>query len=220
MKSVHRFIRRHLEPADLLAEMIFGLVMALGVTAALRIGTTDLDNRELLFAVGGCNLAWGIVDGVVLVLMRMFERGRISRVVREARAAPTDDRAYEIIEAEISDDLREVMDGEDRRKLRELTLPLLRRVVPKPARMKRGDLMHGISAGLVVVLPTLPVIAPYVVFARPVLAVRVSSLVALTLLFLLGVRWGQLVGARPLRIGAALTALGIVLVAITFALGG
>ena len=79
MKAVHRFIRRHLSPADLLAEMIFGLVMALGVTGAVRIGTTDLDNRELLISVGGCNLAWGIVDGVVLVLMRMFERGRLAR---------------------------------------------------------------------------------------------------------------------------------------------
>jgi hypothetical protein len=45
-------------------------------------------------------------------------------------------------------------------------------------------------------------------------------LVALMLLFLLGVRWGQLVGERPLRIATGLTALGIALVLITIALGG
>ena len=57
-------------------------------------------------SVVGCNLAWGIVDGVVLVLMRIFERGRIYRVMREARAAADDDRAYEIVERELSPDSR------------------------------------------------------------------------------------------------------------------
>jgi VIT1/CCC1 family predicted Fe2+/Mn2+ transporter len=220
MRVVHRFIRQHLEAGDLLAEMIFGLVMALGVTGAIRVGTTDLDNRELLISVTGCNLAWGIVDGVVLVLMRLFERGRIARVVRDARAARDDDAAFALVEAELSEEIREMLDAAERERLRSLALPLLERARPKPVRMKRGDLLHGIAAGLVVVLPTFPVVAPYLVFSEPLTAVRVSYAVALTLLFLLGVRWGALVGARPLRIGAALVALGIALVVITISLGG
>jgi hypothetical protein len=220
VKSVHRFIRAHLNPADLMAEMIFGLVMALGVTGAVRIGTTDLSNRELLASVGGCNLAWGIVDGVVVVLMRMFERGRVWRIVQNARAATDDENAFAIIEAEISEEVREIMTADERRKLRELTLPLLARAQPKTATMEKGDLLEGIAAGLVVIVPTVPVVAPYLVFAEPIVAVRVSALIAVALLFLLGVRWGQMVGGRPLRIGAALTALGLALVAVTISLGG
>src|SRR6187200_1669187 len=101
MRALRRFVDVHVEPADRLAEMIFGLVMALGVTGAIRLGTHDLDNRELFVSVLGCNLAWGIVDGVVLVLMRLFERGRIARIVGHARAASDEDAAVEAIAKEI-----------------------------------------------------------------------------------------------------------------------
>ena len=43
---------------------------------------------------------------------------------------------------------------------------------------------------------------------------------ALVLLFLIGHKWGQMVGGRPWRIGGSLVLLGIVLVVITTMLGG
>src|SRR4029079_3876603 len=101
MRGVHRFIQENIGPADRMAEMLFGLVMALGVTGAIRIGAGELTNRELSGSVFGCNLAGGIVDGVVLVLMRLFERGRVARIVRDARAASDEERAYGIIEREL-----------------------------------------------------------------------------------------------------------------------
>ena len=42
MSRIHRFISEHVEPADRLCEMVFGLVMALGVTGAIRLGATHL----------------------------------------------------------------------------------------------------------------------------------------------------------------------------------
>ncbi|MGD9764852.1 MAG: hypothetical protein AB7V27_14150 [Candidatus Binatia bacterium] len=54
----------------------------------------------------------------------------------------------------------------------------------------------------------------------PNLAVRLSNAIALTLLFFLGARWGQIVGGNSLRIATGLTLLGVVLVLITIALGG
>jgi hypothetical protein len=52
------------------------------------------------------------------------------------------------------------------------------------------------------------------------LGVEDADNLALTLVFLLGMRWGQLVGGRSLRIASGLTALGVVLVLITIVLGG
>jgi hypothetical protein len=54
---------------------------------------------------------------------------------------------------------------------------------------------------------------------NPNLAVRVSNVVALSLLFLLGARWGRMVGGSSLRIATGLTQIGGVLVVITIALG-
>jgi VIT1/CCC1 family predicted Fe2+/Mn2+ transporter len=220
MRSVHRFVNRHVNKADTMAEMIFGLVMALGVTAAIRLGTDDLSRRELFVSVTGCNVAWGIVDGVVLVLMRLFERGRVSRVVRNARAAPDDERAFAIMEEELAPEVVELMNPDERERMKTLALGLLARARPKPVRMERGDFMHGIAAGLLVILPTIPVVLPYLVFRDVLTAVRVSYGVALVLLFLIGWRWAQIVGGRPWRIGGSLILLGIVLVGITTALGG
>jgi len=52
------------------------------------------------------------------------------------------------------------------------------------------------------------------------LAVRLSNLTALVLLFGLGCWWGGVVGASLFRVGAGVTLVGLILVFITIALGG
>ena len=69
------FIERYLDPATRLGEILFGLVMALGFTGAVRLGYEEADNRALFVGIFGCNLAWAIVDGVMYVLTALFERG-------------------------------------------------------------------------------------------------------------------------------------------------
>ncbi len=71
-----------------------------------------------------------------------------------------------------------------------------------------------------IVLATFPIVAPYLVVSDPNLAVRLSHLIALSLLFLLGAWWGRVVGGRSIRIAAGLTLVGVALVLITIALGG
>ena len=73
----------------------------LGVTGAIRLGADELTNRTLLVSVFGCNAAWGIVDGVVLVLTRVFERGRLKRLAREAHGV-SDDEAFALVEGEFA----------------------------------------------------------------------------------------------------------------------
>jgi VIT1/CCC1 family predicted Fe2+/Mn2+ transporter len=152
--------------------------------------------------------------------MRLFDRGHVARLVRDARAAPDPDQAYRIIEHELAPDVVDEMTPDEREKIKSVTLGVLRRIKPKEPRMERGDLLHGIAAGLLVLLPTIPVVLPYVLFDDVITAVRTSSVIALVLVFLVGWRWGQLVGVRPWRIGGGLTLLGIILVAITIGLGG
>jgi len=220
MRALRRFVDDHVEPVDRLAEMIFGLVMALGVTGAIRLGGPHLDSRELFASVLGCNLAWGIVDGVVIVLTRVFERGRIARIVRNARAAADEDTAVAAIANEFDPEVTGMMTPDERTQFRGLVLSMLGHADPKPTGLQRGDLIRGAAAGLLVILPTLPVVLPYLFLSTPLTAVRVSSAVALVLLFLIGVRWGRIVGARGWRIGGSLALLGIALVAMTIALGG
>src|SRR5436305_11043806 len=83
------FIQRHLDPSTRLGEAMFGLIMALGITGAVRISSAESTNRELFVAILGCNLAWGVVDGVMFALLALFERARKYRIVKEALNSPS-----------------------------------------------------------------------------------------------------------------------------------
>jgi VIT1/CCC1 family predicted Fe2+/Mn2+ transporter len=91
---------------------------------------------------------------------------------------------------------------------------------PKTAGIERDDLLGGVAVALVIMLATLPVVAPYVLISNTTRAVRVSEAIAVGLLFLLGHRWGKIVGSNPWGLGAALTLIGGLLVGVTVLLGG
>jgi VIT1/CCC1 family predicted Fe2+/Mn2+ transporter len=160
------------------------------------------------------------VDGVMYVLAELFERGRTARLTRDVLAATTEDAALRQIAAELDGPLLALTTPREREQLHRWTLEVIRQHPLEPARVQRGDLLGGVAVALIIVLATLPVVMPFLVVSDPELAVRLSNLIALTLLFLLGARWAQLVGARPFPLATGLTLLGVVLVLITIALGG
>jgi len=214
------FIRRHLDPAARLGEALFGLVMALGFTGAVRLGEEEANNRALFIGILGCNLAWAIVDGVMYVLTALVERGRKLRLVREVLSAPTDEAALQQIGRELDGPLMTLTTPQERLQLHGWVLEILRRGGSEEARVERQDLLGGLAASLLVLLATFPVVVPFLVIPDPNLATRISNLIGLVLLFLLGVRWGQIVGGRSIRIATGLTLVGVVLVLITIVLGG
>ncbi|NJN52420.1 MAG: VIT family protein, partial [Gammaproteobacteria bacterium] len=93
------FINRTLAPADRLGEILFGLIMALGFTGAVRLGLEEADNRTLFVSILGCNAAWGVVDGVMYVLVQLFERGRRFRLARTIQRTG-DEEATALVAAE------------------------------------------------------------------------------------------------------------------------
>jgi VIT1/CCC1 family predicted Fe2+/Mn2+ transporter len=214
------FIQRHLEPADILGEALFGLIMALGFTAAVRLGQAEADNRALFISILGCNLAWAIVDGVTYVLGAHFERGRLARMARDVLATPPEADATRQINDELASRLGVLASVEQRNQVAQWALENLRRNPPEAPRLQRGDVLAGVAIALLILLATLPVVVPYLVAPDAFLAVRLSNLIALTELFLLGIWWGRVVGQRPLAIAATLTLIGVALVLMAIALGG
>lgn len=217
---MRKFLHHHLDPADRLGEVLFGLIMALGFTGAVRLGREEADNLALFVGIFGCNLAWAIVDGVMYVLTQLFERGRQIRAAREALDAPNEQAALQKINDELGGPLLAMITPQEREHVLRRVLELLRTTTPEQPRVQRKDLLGGLAVGLIIVLATLPVVIPFLAFRDPNVAVRLSNLVALTELFVLGIWWGKMVGGSSLRIASGLTLVGLVLVLITIALGG
>ena len=82
------------------------------------------------------------------------------------------------------------------------------------------DWAGAVAVFMVVVLSTFPLVVPFIVMSDPERAIRTSNLVAIAMLFGCGMQLGHYARWRPWRTGAAVAAVGVVLVAITIALGG
>ena len=71
-------LHRHIDPATSLGELLFGLIMTLTFTLAAGVIMQEEGRegaRELLIAVLGCNIAWGIIDAALYLSSNLLERG-------------------------------------------------------------------------------------------------------------------------------------------------
>ena len=89
---------RVLEPGERIAEILFGLIMALTVTGATSVVTADrFQIRTMLIAALGCNVAWGIIDAGMYLMARLAERGSDALLLREVRETADRESAHRII---------------------------------------------------------------------------------------------------------------------------
>src|SRR4029453_4320276 len=66
-----------LRPIDRVSEVLFGLIMVLTFTGSLSIAEAGRDDvRTMLIGALGCNLAWGIIEGVFYLMGFRAEKGR------------------------------------------------------------------------------------------------------------------------------------------------
>jgi hypothetical protein len=86
--------KRILDPLDRSSEVLFGLIMALTFTSTFEVATVGRAHvRTMLIGALGCNLAWGIVDGVMFVVTRSVERSRFHSKIRAVQTANAKDAA-------------------------------------------------------------------------------------------------------------------------------
>jgi len=214
------FIRRNLDASTRLGEVLFGLIMALGITGAVRFGLADAHNRELFIAVLGCNIAWSIVDGVMFVLLSLFERGRRARIVNVVLNADTDQAAIEGIQKELGNRIEPLMTPSECDQVYRWVLDQARRTKFEQSRIRREDILGGIAVGTLILVATLPAVLPFLLFSNPNISVRISNTITLIMMFAIGWWWGRTAGTSPYHTGAAVAGVGLVLVLITIALGG
>ena len=209
---------RVLDPLSRVSEILFGLIMALTFTGTLSVAMADREEvRTLLFGAIGCNIAWGLVDAVMYLMNALTGRGRELLMIRAVRAA-TPEEAHGIIERAVSPTMAMILTTEDFERVRRSVLQL-RGVARAPA-LTKDDWLGALAVFLLVFLSTFPVVIPFLVFRNVHLALRMSNVVALAMLFAAGYLLGRHGGYHPWRTGLTMVVLGVVLVALTIALGG
>ena len=211
--------KRVLEPIDRVSEVLFGLIMVLAFTGSLSVAEATRDDvRMMLIGALGCNLAWGLIDGILYLMGSLAEKGTGLRLFRAVRAATDPAEARRLIGDGLPSVVTSVM------QLAELdSLHARLKALPEPperAKLGRDDWLGATGVFLWVFLTTFPVVIPFIFMTEAGPALRVSNAIAITLLFITGYTFGRIAGRHPLRFGLSMVALGVVLVGMTIALGG
>jgi VIT1/CCC1 family predicted Fe2+/Mn2+ transporter len=208
-----------LDPIERLSEVLFGIIMALTFTGSIHAASAGEEEiRQLLYGAIGCNIAWGIVDGVMYVVSDLVARNRSLLLLRSLRGAKSPEEARAILSEVLPTELAAVLGSAEFDQVHRWTERL---PDPPPGARITGTALRGAFAVfLLVSLSTFPMVVPFLLISDPGAALRGSHAIALALLFTIGVAFGRHSGQNPLRTGLWMLGIGVALVAVALALGG
>ena len=217
--SSERSPKRVLEPIDRVSEVLFGLIMVLTFTGSLSVAEAGRDDvRTMLIGALGCNLAWGIIDGVLYLMGCLAEKGRGLLAFRAVRKTTDPRQAQRLIADALPPVITSILQPAEldtmSRRLKDLPEP------PEQARLHSDDWLGAVGVFLLVFLCTFPVVIPFIFMHNAGPALRVSNAIAIVMLFLTGYAFGRMTGRHPWLVGISMVVLGLILVGLTMALGG
>ncbi|HEX6851386.1 MAG TPA: VIT1/CCC1 transporter family protein [Candidatus Polarisedimenticolaceae bacterium] len=211
--------RRVLDPIERVSEVLFGLIMVLTFTGSLSVadaGRTEV--RTMLLGALGCNLAWGIIDGVFYLMGSLAETGRRLLALRGVRAASDPKEGARLVAESLPPVVASLLKPEELEALhgRAKALP----EPPARAGLRKDEWLGAVGVFLLVFLTTFPVVIPFLFMKDLLVALRISNAIAIVMLFGAGYAFGKMTGRRPVGAGLAMVVVGGVLVSVTIALGG
>ncbi len=204
---------------DRMAEILCGLIMVMTFTTTVNQSQSSREDlRTILLAALGCNLAWGIIDGALYVMACVSERGKRYLSWRTVHDDPDVAKAHGVIREVLPPAIASVLSTTEfeqlRQRLRDLPEP------PVQAGASREDWLGGLGVLLLVFLSTFPVVIPFIFMSDVRLALRISNLIAVALMFLTGYFYGRATGIRPWRTGVITLLVGALLAVVALVLGG
>jgi VIT1/CCC1 family predicted Fe2+/Mn2+ transporter len=215
------FIKRYLDPAERMSELLFGLIMTLTFTlgASLVIKEGPDATREMLIGVLGCNIAWGIIDGLLYVFNSMFARGAANRVAhlykkegRDGVGTAVDDFLSETIGGALSTPTRE--------QIRQEVTDYVAQTKPAPVQLTREDIYGAIASFILVALTSAPAVLPFFFLDDRLTALRVSNFIMIGLIYMIGYQWAAHIDASRQKIGLSMAFGALIIVQVTIFLGG
>jgi hypothetical protein len=211
--------KRVLDPHERIAEVLFGLIMVLTFTGSLSVAEAGRESvKTMLIGALGCNLAWGIIDGVLYLMGCLAESDRKLTMLRAVRKATDSQKAQRLIAAALPASVASVLRPEELDSIRERLNQL-----PEPqsrSHLSKRDWTGALGVLLLVFVSTFPVAVPFMFIHNPRMAMRVSNGVAVAMLFMAGLAYGRCISRSPKLTGLGMVLLGAALVALTIALGG
>ena len=211
--------KRSLEPIERISEVLFGLIMVLTFTGSLSVAEAGRgDIRTMLIGALGCNLAWGIIDGILYLMGCMAERGRAAMTLRAVKSAPDALAAQRIISSAIPPLLSSVIQPAEFTSMYDRLKQIPE--MPTIGKLTKEHWLSAVGVFLLVFLSTLPLVIPFIFMHSAVRALRISNAIAIVMLFMCGYAFGRITGRNRWVIGMSMVLVGGLLSGLTILLGG
>jgi hypothetical protein len=211
--------KRVLEPIERISEVLFGLIMVLTFTCSFSVAEAGrAEVRSLLFGALGCNLAWGVIDGIMYLMGCLAEKARALGTWRAVQTTIDPKKGQSVVARALPSVVASAMGPAELEGIRQL----LQRLPEPPShpRLDKSDWLGALAVFVLVVLSTCPVVLPFALMQNAMLAHRLSNAIAIGLLFSTGYAFGRCTGYHPHGMGVVMVAIGAVLVGLTILLGG
>ncbi len=196
------------------------MVLTCTLGASVIAGLDRDSLRSLFIAALGCNVAWGVIDAALYVMGRIFVRTQNARLMQAIRSASDDASGLGIVRQALEPRFGSFGWNEDRE---QFYRSLRAMVVHSEARhnlVTADDLRSAAVVFVLVVATALPPAVPFLLIADPLVALRVSNIVLVALLFVVGFCWARAIGGSGWRTGLVMMLSGVLLVGIAIAFGG
>ncbi len=211
--------KRLLNPIDRISEILFGLIMALTFTCTISIIESDRTVvKDMLIGAIGCNIAWGLVDAVMYLLMTMTEKGRGLSIFNFVRKTDSKEKAHQFISDALPPVIASVIQHNELEEIRKKIIAIPDS--PPKNRLKFEDFKTAFGIFILVFLSTFPIAIPFILTKELQTALRVSNAIAILMMFICGWGLGQYSGRNRFFMGAMMSLIGVALVLITISLGG
>jgi VIT1/CCC1 family predicted Fe2+/Mn2+ transporter len=209
---------RVLDPIDRISEVLFGLIMVLTFTGSLSVAETGREEvRTMLIGALGCNIAWGIIDAILYLMGCLTEQAHARKTLQAIQATTDQKAADRIIREALPRVLATILSAAEIASIHER---LKQGREPDPTRLHKHHWKGAIGVFLLVFLSTFPVAVPFLIMHNAIPALRVSNVIAVSMLFLTGFAYGRITSKNPWMVGFGMVVLGSLLVGMAIALGG
>ena len=216
--------QEHLSEGDIQIEMLCGVIMVLVMIGYLRFALVQegAEFQKIMILVPlGCNAAWGVIDGILYVLTNLRERGKKTKLMLLIKSAKNPNDALTVVRNQFGSTFISFLDKDTQENIyQEILKNLTAAEFENPKGVSKRDLRVLLNTFLIVFSTGIPLVIPFILFNDVWLAIRISHIIGLVMLFGLGYWWAKLASRSKIRSAIALTGLGVGIVAITVVLHG
>lgn len=213
-------LRKYVPPSDRFAEILCGLIMLL--TFTLAGGVMEASPDELVLGAVSCALAWGVIDGAIFMLNSLFQRGRQDKLAAEIR---TLDRATAVarLREGLDSKYATVISPEMREEIYHDIVDVALETEPHRPWFTREEVYGGLGLFAIEAICSIPAILPLIILEDDINALRISNLLLLATMAVIGyywAGWSGWQGAMRFLIAGLVLGLGLLMVGVAILMGG